>query len=88
MVKKFEKIKLEILTALGPLAVSVEHVGSTAVKGLWAKPIIDIDVVISEILDIIMKAILASVDAKPFVIIINRNLCSIIYMFAHRIQKN
>lgn len=42
--KEFEKIKVEILTALGPLAVSVEDVGSTAVKGLWAKPITDIDV--------------------------------------------
>lgn len=79
---------MEILTALGPLAVSIEHVGSTAEKGLWVKPIIAINVVISQILDIIMKTILASVDAKPFVIIINRNLCSIIYMFAHRIQKN
>lgn len=35
---------MEILTALGPLAVSIKHVGSTAVKGLWAKSIIDIDV--------------------------------------------
>lgn len=44
--KEFEKIKVEIISALGQLAVSVEHVGSTSVKGLWAKPIIDIDVVI------------------------------------------
>jgi len=29
------------------LSVRIEHVGSTAVPGLWAKPIIDIDVVIS-----------------------------------------
>ncbi len=46
--KEFEKIRLEIVAALGQLAVSVEHVGSTSVKGLWAKPIIDIDIVISD----------------------------------------
>lgn len=28
--------------------MAIEHVGSTSVKGLWAKPIIDIDVVISD----------------------------------------
>jgi GrpB-like predicted nucleotidyltransferase (UPF0157 family) len=32
--------------ALGPLALAIEHVGSTAVPGLAARPIIDIDVVI------------------------------------------
>ena len=42
----FEKIKAEIKNALGSLIVGVEHVGSTAVAGLSAKPIIDIDVVI------------------------------------------
>lgn len=38
---EFEKIKQEIKAELGTLAVSVEHVGSTAVTGLSAKPIID-----------------------------------------------
>ena len=33
--------------ALGDLVMSVEHVGSTSVVGLAAKPVIDIDVVIS-----------------------------------------
>ena len=41
----FEAIRRELSDALGPLAVSIEHVGSTAVPGLSAKPIIDIDVV-------------------------------------------
>jgi GrpB-like predicted nucleotidyltransferase (UPF0157 family) len=43
---EFEKIKTELLAALGQLADSVEHVGSTSVNGCWAKPIIDVDVVI------------------------------------------
>jgi len=33
--------------AVGKLALSIEHVGSTAVPGLEAKPIIDLDVVIA-----------------------------------------
>ncbi len=44
----FEKIKQEIETALGHLIVAVEHVGSTSVEGLSAKPCIDIDVVIKD----------------------------------------
>lgn len=44
----FESIKSEILEALGPLALAVEHVGSTSVPGLSAKPIIDLDVVIED----------------------------------------
>ena len=44
----FAQIKDEILEALGSLALRIEHVGSTAVRGLSAKPIIDIDVVIKD----------------------------------------
>jgi GrpB-like predicted nucleotidyltransferase (UPF0157 family) len=39
----------EVLEAtLGNLIISVEHVGSTSVKGLAAKPILDIDIVIED----------------------------------------
>ena len=44
----FEKIAEEVSAALGELALSIEHVGSTSVPGLAAKPIIDIDVVIED----------------------------------------
>lgn len=44
----FEKIKAELLAALGGVAVAIEHVGSTSVKGLAAKPIIDLDVVVKD----------------------------------------
>ena len=43
----FIDIKKELEDVLGELALSIEHVGSTSVKGLSAKPIIDIDVVIA-----------------------------------------
>jgi GrpB-like predicted nucleotidyltransferase (UPF0157 family) len=44
----FLKIKAELADALGELAIKIEHVGSTSVQGLSAKPIIDIDVVIKD----------------------------------------
>lgn len=43
---EFERIKNELLTVLSDKIESIEHVGSTSVEGLSAKPIIDIDVVI------------------------------------------
>ena len=44
----FEKIKTEIADAIGDLMVGIEHVGSTSVEGMSAKPCIDIDVVIKD----------------------------------------
>ena len=40
----FEAIKQEIASAIGDWIVGIEHVGSTAVEGMSAKPCIDIDV--------------------------------------------
>jgi GrpB-like predicted nucleotidyltransferase (UPF0157 family) len=40
----FEQLAAELRAALGDLAVAVEHVGSTAVPGLVAKPILDLAV--------------------------------------------
>lgn len=42
----FESLKVRVQGALGPLAFGIEHVGSTSIPGLSAKPIIDMDVVI------------------------------------------
>ena len=44
----FIAIRDELDAALKDLALRIEHVGSTSVEGLSAKPIIDIDVVISD----------------------------------------
>lgn len=46
--KDFQSINMELKKALGNLVISIEHVGSTSVEGLSAKPIIDIDVVIED----------------------------------------
>jgi GrpB-like predicted nucleotidyltransferase (UPF0157 family) len=42
----FETLRSRIIGALGTLTAAIEHVGSTAVPGLAAKPIIDIDVLL------------------------------------------
>ncbi|MDP3488034.1 MAG: GrpB family protein [Bacillota bacterium] len=42
----FNTLKSSVEVALGEVALSIEHVGSTSVPGLAAKPIIDMDVVV------------------------------------------
>ena len=44
----FEEIRKEIEQAVGEWIVGVEHVGSTSVEGMSAKPCIDIDVIIRD----------------------------------------
>ena len=52
----FEKIKNELENAIGDMVIAIEHVGSTSVQGMSAKPCIDIDVVIKDysVFDIIV----------------------------------
>ena len=47
----FEKIREEIEGAAGSLIIKTEHVGSTSVEGMSAKPCIDIDLVIKDYSD-------------------------------------
>lgn len=44
----FNKIKTELEEVISDIIIRMEHVGSTSVRGLPAKPIIDIDVVIKD----------------------------------------
>jgi GrpB-like predicted nucleotidyltransferase (UPF0157 family) len=48
----FERLRSRIWTALKDVALAVEHVGSTSVPGLPAKPIIDISVLVPERSDV------------------------------------
>jgi GrpB-like predicted nucleotidyltransferase (UPF0157 family) len=44
--KVFESLRSTLWPALADIALSIEHVGSTSVPGLAAKPVIDVDVVV------------------------------------------
>ncbi len=44
----FEKIKSEIAGAAGDLIIGIEHIGSTSVEGMSAKPCVDLDVIIED----------------------------------------
>ena len=44
---RFEQLRAMLAPALGDVAVAIEHVGSTSVPGLAAKPVIDIDVIVA-----------------------------------------
>ncbi|WP_037971483.1 GrpB family protein [Streptomyces sp. NRRL WC-3742] len=46
--EQFEHLRQRLAPHVADLAVSIEHVGSTAVPGCAAKPIIDLDIVVSE----------------------------------------
>jgi GrpB-like predicted nucleotidyltransferase (UPF0157 family) len=44
----FEQVKARVWPALRDVALGIEHVGSTSVPGLAAKPIIDIDIIVPD----------------------------------------
>ena len=53
--EEFKRIESELLIHIGDVVVTIEHVGSTSVEGLHAKPIIDIDIVIENNMFLIVK---------------------------------
>jgi len=50
---KFEALRTALASALGDVAWAIHHVGSTAVPGLPAKPILDVDVEIASREDLV-----------------------------------
>ena len=61
----FEAIKKEIEGAAGDLILGVEHVGSTSVEGMSAKPCIDLDVVIRDAS--VLEAVIARLAAIGYI---------------------
>ena len=57
----FETIRRELEAAIGDLILGIEHVGSTSVEGMSAKPCIDIDVVIRDytVFDVVVEKLAA-----------------------------
>lgn len=48
----FEQLRAYLWPAVADIAVAIEHVGSTSVVGLAAKPIIDLDIIVPSAADI------------------------------------
>ena len=48
---RFERLRKDLTAALGTTARTIEHIGSTAVPGLPAKPIVDLLVTVEEVED-------------------------------------
>ena len=44
----FERVRAKVWQVLHDVARTVEHVGSTSVPGLWAKPVVDVDVIVPD----------------------------------------
>ncbi|MCV9933980.1 GrpB family protein [Flavobacterium sp. LS1R47] len=61
-VSEFKRIEGELLVAIKDEVLSIEHVGSTSVEGLHAKPIIDIDIVVENDLFSIVTQKLKEID--------------------------
>ena len=48
---RYEEMRARLAQALGATALRIDHVGSTAVPGLAAKPIIDITMLVADVND-------------------------------------
>src|SRR5262245_7568219 len=46
---EFEATRAQLATALGPLALRIDHIGSTSVPGLAAKDVIDVQITVREL---------------------------------------
>ena len=53
---EFEHLAHALENALGPLALRIDHIGSTSVAGLCAKDVIDVQVTVREVDDRVMEA--------------------------------
>jgi GrpB-like predicted nucleotidyltransferase (UPF0157 family) len=61
----FEQIRAMLMEIIGDLVLDIEHVGSTSVEGLAAKPIIDIDAVMESYK--VFPAIVERLAAQGFI---------------------
>lgn len=62
----FARLACRVRNALGELALDVEHIGSTSVPGLPAKPVVDIDLIVPNSAD--ENAWLPQLEAAGFVL--------------------
>jgi len=77
----YERVAARVRAALGDAAVELHHVGSTAVPGLAAKPVIDVDLVVADPAD--EKAYIPALEARGFVHLIREP-----WWHEHRLLKH
>ena len=58
--EEFNQIKEQLAAALGPLALRIDHIGSTSVPGLGAKDIIDVQVTVAALTEEVKQALLTA----------------------------
>lgn len=63
--ERFRDIEKEVAAALENTMLRIEHIGSTSVPGLAAKPIIDLDVVIADDAD--MESVIEKLAAVGYI---------------------
>lgn len=63
---QYAVVRDRVVAALGERVLAIEHVGSTAVPGLWAKPFIDVDLTVADSAD--EDAWLPALEAAGFVL--------------------
>lgn len=76
----FEEVAARVREALGWRALVVEHVGSTAVPGLPAKPVIDVDLVVADPAD--EASYVPALEARGFVLRVREP-----WWFEHRLLR-
>lgn len=76
----FDAVAARVRGALGWRALVVEHVGSTAVPGLPAKPVIDVDLVVADPAD--EAAYVPALEAEGFVLRVREP-----WWFGHRVLR-
>jgi len=59
--REFEDIGIRVRKALGDIAIRIDHIGSTSVVGLDAKPVIDIQISVSALEPMTYKPLLANI---------------------------
>jgi GrpB-like predicted nucleotidyltransferase (UPF0157 family) len=64
----FRRVAAALEAALGDRCLAIEHVGSTSVPGLVAKPVIDIDLIVADSAD--EAAYLPQLEAAGFTIVV------------------
>jgi len=62
--ERFQQMRARLATALGATALRIDHVGSTAVPGLAAKPIVDIQLSVPDVAD--AAAFKDAIEAQGF----------------------